>query len=165
MNNTKSEKSKRFNIIDFIIIVGIIAAIGFCVTILTGNMFSNKIVNVRYCVKLEGVEADAKDTLKEGMRIYSTEMNIPVGVVKSTATENMTITSFDHSTNRFITNEQEGLYTMYLYMNAGCIFEDGCYHTENLRLSENTQIDINLPFAYDSAEIISVKPVYGTENK
>ena len=163
MKNNNS--SRRFNIIDVIIAIGIILAIISCITILSGTFYKSKITTVRYCVKLEGVDIKAENVLTEGMRIYSSDLNIPVGIVKSSDFQKMTITSFDRETNRFVTKEQDGLYTLYLYLDAGCSFENGCYHTENLRISENTKIDINVPFLYNDAEIVSVTPVNNSEEE
>ncbi len=163
MNNSTKKSVRRFNIIDVIIIIGIIAAIAFSAKILTGEFLGNKIVNVQYSIKIDGVTADALNEYTGGEVIYSTNKNIPIGVVQNVRSENMNVTSYNPAAKRYITSETTDVFTVYLDMTAGCIMKNGCYYTENIKISANTKPDINVPFLFDSAEIISVKTVKNAE--
>lgn len=163
MNNQNKNK-RRFNIIDVLIIIIVVAVAFFCIYIFNDDFFNNRIVTVDYIVRIDGItDADSTAKFENGNRVYSTDENIPIGVITSSKLENMKITVYNSEADRFETVEQEDVYTLYLYIKAGCIFKDGAYKTENLRISENTSIDINVPFIYDSASIIEVIPNINSE--
>ena len=91
MNNNKNKLTHKFNIIDVLIIAGIIAAAVFGVYMLSGDIFENRIQTVEYCIMLDGVsDITAVSELESGNRLFSTNMNIPAGVIKKVKTENMT---------------------------------------------------------------------------
>ena len=164
MNNEKSKSTHSFNIIDVLIIAAIIAVAVFSVYMLSGDIFASKITTVEYCIRLDGVsDRNAASELETGNRLFSTNMNIPAGIISGVKTENMKTTVFDKSTGRFVTKEDKALYSVYIYLNAGCVFEDGAYRTENIRVSENTEIEVNVPFLYEAAYIVNVNPQKGTE--
>ena len=161
----KTDKKHHFNIIDVIIIIGVIAAVVFCARILTGSLSVNNTTDVHYCIKLEGVSANSINKISERYELYSGKNNIHIGTVKSISYDPMSITYFDRSTNRFVTENQDNIYDLYIYADTKCIFENGCYSVENLRISENTFIDVNIPIKYDRAEIVSVTAVNNKEKE
>lgn len=156
MNNSTKKAAHKFNIIDVIIILGIIAAVVFGIKILNGEFLENKIINVNYCIKIDGVTEDALYEYAGGEVLYSTDKNIPIGVIDAVRYENMSVTSFSPMTKRYVTSEIPEIFTIYLDMTAGCVYKNGCYYTENIKISANTKTDINVPFLFDNAEIISV---------
>ena len=163
-NNNNNKLTHKFNIIDVLIIAGIIAAAVFGVYMLSGDIFENRIQTVEYCIMLDGVsDITAVSELESGNRLFSTNMNIPAGIIKKVKTENMAYVIYDRNAGRYITKQHDALYNVYIYVDAGCVFENGAYRTENIRISENTAIDVNVPFLYDGARIINVKPLVSTE--
>jgi len=158
MNETAKKNKHRFNIIDVLIIIGIIAVIVFSFNMLTGDIFGQKIVNVHYTVKFTGVSTDNIDYVTNGSRIYSSNVNIPIGILEDIRIENSVSTEYSPSLDRYTEVENEGMYTVYADLVAGCVFRNGAYFTENMRISENTDISVNIPFPYDKAEIVSVSP-------
>lgn len=156
--NTESSKTKHsFNIIDVLIIAGIMAVAFFGIYMFSGDIFESRIHTVEYCIKLDGVsDINAVNELEVGERLFSTNMNIPAGIIKKISSENMKITVYDKPSGRYTVKENSGVYSVYIYVDAGCVFENGGYRTENIRVSENTEIEVNVPFLYDSALIIDV---------
>lgn len=156
MNNSTNKPIHKFNIVDVLIIIGVIVAIVFSVKVLKGEFLDGKIINVQYCIKIDGVTSDALEEYSGGELLYSTNKNIPIGVIEAVRSENMSVTSYNPSARRYITLETPNVYSIYLYITAGCVLKNGCYYTENIRISANTNPEINVPFLYDNAEIISV---------
>lgn len=158
MSETSKKNKHRFNIIDVLIIIGIIAIIVFSFNILTGDIFGQKIINVHYTVKFNGVNTENTAYVTNGTRIYSGDINIPIGIVENVRIENSVSTEYSPSLDRYTEVANDGIYTVYVDLVAGCVHRNGAYFTENMRISENTDISVNIPFPYDSAEIISVSP-------
>lgn len=154
--NTHSDKTKRrFNIVDVLIIIGIALAIVAGFNLLT-DLNKDQIYTVKYCVKVDGVNEGVYRSLTKGERAYIDGENVPVGVIEDVRNEKMKYTYFNTVADKFENGEHDSLYTLYIDIVAGCTYENGAYKTENQTISANNTINLNLPFIYESAEIISI---------
>ena len=72
MNSTQKNQNRYFNIIDVVIIVVVIAAVAFAVNFVRNDMFSKEVQDVKYTLKISGVDTSNISKITVGDMISTT---------------------------------------------------------------------------------------------
>lgn len=155
---TSSAKNKhKFNIIDLLIIIAVIAAGIFAVNFIRGELFGVDSKNAEYIIRITGASTDSADSISVGNKLYASDSGYSVGTITDTVSVPQTVSAFSYDTGRFVMSQSSALYTVYIYVSAECHMQNGQLFAGEQLISSNTSPKINIPFDYDKCEIIQVK--------
>lgn len=165
MNNASNNKHK-FNVIDFFIVIALIAAVAFAVNVIRGEVFGNELQKVEYVLRISGVSKDNSNAFSLGDKIYSADSGCSVGTITDISSGPRMITAFNYDTSRFTVTESDTLLTLYITLSAECYVQSLRLYAGEQLISANVVPRINLPFLYDKCEIVSVEKISdGGENQ
>ena len=158
MNSTVQKEKRHFNVVDFLIILTLIAVAAFAVNYITNDLFSGESATVEYILRVTGVRQTDALKLQNGSA-FSSSAGVTLGTVKEIQSKDATTVLFDETSRRFVTAVIPEKVTLYLRIQADCLYKNNRYVIGDIRISANTSPEVLMPFSYENAEIVSVSAV------
>ncbi len=149
----QKKKKRKFNIVDFLIIVLIVAVILVVVNVFSPftyikNLTSTETVSLQYAVKLTEVDEEYIHMIAEGDNVINSVTKNTLGTVKSIAVEGSTTLGYDKDDN---TGEITGKlipiaekYDITVWLSAEALYEKGVgYTVEGARIAVGEALSLN----------------------
>lgn len=130
-------KSKvRFNLVDVIIILVIIAAAFAVYNAVTGrnDAEASKSVTLRYVIKTEAIGGGLENNITSGSPLYSDDGIIKYGTVVSYEVRPEYHSGKDTASGELVINPVEGKYTIYLTVEAKATLTEHSYRVDGMEI-------------------------------
>ena len=157
MNQHTNKLKRRFNIIDIVILLALLAIVTFAANYIANDMFSKELVTVEYYLRIKGVAERDTARLSVNDAISANSAGTTLGRIREITVTDEKEALFNSKTGRYVYTPIPGQKTVYLRVSAVCTYKDHSYRIGDYVISAGTSPDILLPFSCDAVEIVSVR--------
>ena len=164
MDNSPKKSFKRFNIIDLIIILVVIAIFFFAVNIIMNNILLSESKLIEYTVKISETDPGNQYYFSVGDKMYAGPTQTNVGNIKKIQPKSAETTIFDYSLGEFKQTYIKGKYDIYITVRATCSVKNNMYSIGDIKITANNNPEFNIPFSFKDIEIINVQEITDNSN-
>lgn len=164
MDNFRKKSYKTFNIIDFIILLTIIAIIFFAADIIVNNIFSSETQVIEYTIKISEAQPGTQYHFSIGDKLYAGPSHTHVGNITKIQPKSAEAILFDYNSDEFKQTYINGKYDIYITVRAVCSVKNNIYSINNIQIAANNNPQFIFPFSFAKAEIISIKEIDNNSN-
>lgn len=157
MNQHTNKLKRRFNIIDIVILLALLAIVTFAANYIANDMFSKELVTVEYYLRIHGVSERDAAKLSVNDAVSANTSGTTLGKIREITVTDAKEAVFNSETGRYVYAPVPGKKTVYLRVSAVCTYKDHSYRIGDYVISAGTSPDILLPFSCDAVEIVSVR--------
>ncbi len=129
----QQKRKWRFNFIDALILLAIVAAVLALLYIFVWSenssvrSLSGEKVKVRYVVEINGLDEDFKDMIKEGAQVTDSSKKMSIGTVVSVETDNYYYLGSDILNDTLVLNPVDDQITQYITVEAEATLDEITY--------------------------------------
>lgn len=164
MDNSPKKTFKRFNIIDLIIILAVIATIFFASDIIINNIFSSENQLIEYTIRISEAEPGTQYHFSVGDKIYAGPSHTHVGNIIEIQPKSAETTMFDYGSGEFKQTYIKGKYDIYITVSAVCSVKNNIFSIGDIQIAANNNPEFVFPFSFVNAEIINIKEIDKNSN-
>lgn len=161
MDQEKTAKNKRFNFVDAILLIIILAIVGIViytsVAPITKQMFSSSF-EVEYVMQIRGVRREFNNKITEGDRVVETETLKQIGTV-TRAVYSASKFVGTASDGRTVTSDYPGMYDVTITVRATAEMPSGMYEVNSFPITAGKTIPFRVPDFIGEAVCVSISEV------
>ena len=161
MDSYETKKRRRFNFIDvvlLIVIIAILAAIVYSYFSPYAKQLFSTTYEIEYTLQVKGVRREFNNKIKEGDTVVETETIKDIGTVKSAVYSASKFVSTD-SNGRTVISDYPGMYDVTVVVRAKAEIPAGLYSVNSYTVTAGKKIPFRVPDFIGEATCISVSEV------
>lgn len=145
--NEKTKKKFRFNIVDVLIILAVVAVITLAVVLFGrfGAASENNTVKIEYVVQIPQVRSEISDKIKVGDTLIDSATKYNIGVVKSVEKVPYTVKGVDMESSKQVLAEYPEHYYVRVTVQADATDHGSYYSIGGFRISAGLRIYTRFP--------------------
>ena len=151
-----SKKNKRFNLIDLLIILLIIGAIGAAVYYFTTTDLGSNYVDIEYNILVKSTKASYGDKIAIGDKVVDTNQLCELGQVTGITRAPAIVTTVDKDTGRLINTPIPGMISIEITVTVKARVENGLYTVNGVPIMVGEAINFRVPNLSVAGHISSV---------
>lgn len=152
-----TKKRSKFNIVDIIVVLAIVLAIGYAVFVVASSMGDGgDTVKVRYVVRVEDVKSEVTVSLKEGDKVYS-EDGVLLGEVAYCEVTPARLEGVGEYGNLVYTETENK--TLLVTIDTTAVARATGYSVYDIPIAQGQTYKLRAPSLYMEGECISAKTV------
>lgn len=150
-------KKRRFNLIDALILIGILAAVLFAVDYAVNDMSDSRTLELDCTLRISGIADTDANKLEKGKALFVGDTAAALGKIRKLRVTERKEAVFDEESDRFVFASVPGESIIYVTVRTRASVKNDRYYFGETLLCANTDIELLLPFPYEKAEIVSVR--------